>query len=94
MRAVSVSPISSPAKSIVVTEIDGDLALYDPRRERVLMLNHTASAIWCLIDGTKTIDGLAESLATAFDLDPESIREEVISTVERFANEGFLSSDL
>lgn len=87
------SPVGPTSKSTVVTEIDGDLALYDPQRERVLTLNHTASAIWRLIDGTRTLDELVESLAVAFDMDPESIREDVVTTVDRFTEEGFLSSD-
>jgi len=91
---MSASPVGPTSKSIVVTEIDGDLALYDPRRERVLTLNHTASAIWRLIDGTRTLDELVDHLADAFDLDPDSIREEVETTVDRFTKEGFLLSDL
>lgn len=72
------------------TEVDGDVSLYDARREFVLVLNRTASDIWLLCDGELTMNQIAETLARAYGTKPDAIRVDVERTLDQFLAEGFL----
>lgn len=82
--------VGPPPDHILTTEVDGDLGLYDPVREQVAILNRTASDIWELCDGTRTITGIARELAAAYSEDLNQIREEVEATIRSFRESGFL----
>lgn len=82
--------VGPPPSHVMETEVDGDVSLYDARREFVLVLNRTASDIWLLCDGERTMNEIAETLATAYRTEPDAIRSDVESTVNQFLTEGFL----
>ncbi len=82
--------VGPPPAHILITEVDGDLGLYDPVREQVAILNRTASDIWELCDGTRTIAGIARELADAYSEDLDQVREEVEATIRSFRESGFL----
>ena len=46
--------------------LDNEQLLYDPEQTRVLACNETASLIWRLCDGQRTVDEIAALLADAF----------------------------
>lgn len=85
-------PIGPPPSHIISTEIKGDISLYDPQREKVLVLNGTASDVWLLCDGDQTVDGIVDLLAAAYGIDRREIAADVESTVARFIEEGFLKA--
>lgn len=76
---------------IIETEIDGDISLYDPQTEQVMVLNHTASDIWLLSDGEHSLTEIVDLLATAYQVEPSAIRDDVEATVASFIEGGFLS---
>ncbi|MGH9052712.1 MAG: PqqD family protein [Acidimicrobiia bacterium] len=86
-------PIGPPPPHIVQTEVEGDVSLYNPRREEVAILNATASDIWSLGDGTLTLEEIVERLARAYARPPDEIRDEVQDTVQALIEGGFLTSD-
>ena len=77
---------------MLVTELDGDLTLYDPARNEVHTLNSTASDIWWLLDGEHSLDDIVALVAAAHGADPDSIRPHVASTVSTFVERGLLSA--
>jgi hypothetical protein len=83
--------VGAPTASIVVSEIDSDVTAYDPSAERVAVLNHTASAVWRLCDGKKSIDEVVGLVALEFGVDAGSIRADVEKLVDQLTAEGFLS---
>ncbi len=82
--------IGPPHPRIIETEVKGDLSLYDPRQEKVLVLNGTATDVWLLCDGEHTADRIVELVAVAHGQEAATIRTDVESTIRNFVEEGFL----
>lgn len=83
--------VGPPAPHVVETEVEGEVSLYDPRREEVAFLNETASRIWRLADGTRTLKELIEELAGTYGISPDEIRPQVTETVRGLVDQGLLS---
>ena len=79
-----------PRRYLIETEIGENISLYDPRTERVMVLNTTASDIWRLLDGDLTVEEVIRLLARAYQVDPTSIRDDVVAIVDRLVFEGLL----
>jgi len=67
--------------------VDSDIVLYHPGRNKALYLNETASLIWRLCDGNRTIAEIAELLQEAFPERDSAINDGVESTLRRFVEE-------
>lgn len=65
-------------------EIDGELLLYHPTSTTIMYCNPSASVIWQLCDGERTIEEIAMLLAAAFAQDLETITADVESTLDSF----------
>ena len=89
----SVNPVGPPNDRIVETDIAGDLSLYDPSTEQVMVLNTTASDVWLLSDGEHTLPEMVELLAQAYRVKPDDIKAEVEKTVATFVENGFISEE-
>ena len=82
--------IGPPPTHVIETEVKGDLSLYDPKQERVLVLNGTATDVWLLCDGEQNLDQIVDLIAAAYGVSADGIREDVKTTVTQFVEEGFL----
>lgn len=82
--------VGPPRPNLLETEVDGDISIYDPGSERVVVLNQTASDVWRLTDGQHTIDEIAELLARAYQVDVHSISDDVGQAVEGFVDAGLI----
>lgn len=65
-------------------EIDGELLLYHPTSTTIMYCNPSASVIWQLCDGERTIEEIAMLLAAAFAQNLETITADVESTLDSF----------
>ena len=81
---VSTAPIGPPRDDVLVTELDGDLTVYDPRRNEVHVLNATAGDIWRLLDGSKDLEQVSGAIALAHVTSIEEVRPHVVRTVAQF----------
>jgi len=63
--------------------LDNEILLYHSGKTTVLYLNETASMIWTLCDGTRTLADITKLLADAFP-EQAGIGNEVESTVRTF----------
>jgi len=80
----SSATVGPPRDDVLVTELDGDLTVYDPRRNEVHVLNATAGDIWRLLDGSVDLDRVIEEIALAYATSAEEVRPHVVWTVARF----------
>ncbi len=69
-----------------MTELDGDLTVYDPRRNEVHVLNATAGDIWRLLDGSIDLDRVIDEIARAYSASVGDVRPHVLRTVENFVD--------
>ncbi len=85
--------VVGPANSHVLeTEVGDDISLYDPTKEQVSVLNGTASDIWRLADGTRTVEEITALIAASYEVPPEAIADDVLRTVREFIEAGLLQS--
>jgi len=70
--------------------LDGELVLYDPRRQRVHVLNPTAAVAWRLCDGAHTLDGIVAALAERYPRSRRAIEADVPEILRMFRTEGLL----
>ena len=87
-----VDSVGLPDRAIHVVErlLDGELVLYDPKRQRVHALNSTAAFVWRACDGRSSLADIAESLARRYPDDRQAILEDVPQIIARFGAEGLL----
>ncbi len=72
-------------------EIDGENLLYGSVAKKAFHLNESASAVWKLCDGTRTIQEIVDLLAQAYHGDPSVIRGDVMQTIDQLVREGVLA---
>jgi hypothetical protein len=77
-------PIGPPRDDVLVTDLDGDLTVYDPRRNEVHVLNATAGDIWRLLDGAHDLDGVTDAIAAAYSTSADEVGPHVERTVAQF----------
>ena len=56
--------------------IDGNVLVVKPTEGILYPLNSVASRIWCLADGRRTVEEIAEALADEFDAPADAIRKD------------------
>lgn len=87
-----IYPTVGPALGDVSTlELDGRIIALTPNREDVVFLNDTASAVWRLADGTRTLPQILDELAHAYDTQPETIADDVQAVIARFIDSGLMT---
>jgi hypothetical protein len=64
--------------------IENELLLFHPTHEKILYCNETASLIWQLCDGRRTVQEITDLLSAAYPEAAEVIAGEVQATLETF----------
>lgn len=69
--------------SLTEVEVDGEIAIYHPGTDAVVLLNASASHIWRLTaDGAVTVDDLVPTVADAFDIEVDEARAGIEAGVD------------
>jgi pyrroloquinoline quinone biosynthesis protein D len=63
-------------------ELDGQLLLYHPSDTRILSFNETASLVWRLCDGKRTVAEIIDVLVSAFPDAADEIPADVETLLE------------
>jgi hypothetical protein len=69
-------------------KMDNELLLFNPQDLVVLYLNESASVVWQLCDGQRTISQIAELIAEAYPEAEKSILDDVQETIMLFRDKG------
>ena len=77
----SAATIGPPRGDLLVTELDGELTVYDPHHNDVHLLNGTAGDIWRLLDGSNDLDRVTEVIAEAYSTPIDEVRPHVVRMV-------------
>jgi hypothetical protein len=88
---LSPDSIPTPIEHFLAERLDEDVLLYHPGRTKTIRLNQTASLIWTLCDGKRTIGQITALLAASFPDDQDRILNDVEAALQRFAGEGALT---
>ena len=77
-------------RSLREYEMDEELALHEPWREVVHILNYSARVVWQLCDGSRNADEIANELAAIYGLQPVVVEEDVRDILAEFCEAGLL----
>lgn len=73
------TPPGPPRTDLTVVELDGHLSVLAAETGVVHTLNASASAVWLLLDGTRSADDIVEHLLGRYDVE----RGRLLQDVER-----------
>jgi hypothetical protein len=71
---------------------DGELGLYDPATNEMLLLNASATAVWACCDGSATVAEIVAEIVEVFGVDPVVVRSQVHGLVGEWSRRKFLES--
>lgn len=72
-------------------KVKDEAVLYDPLREQVFALNHSAYLIWQKCDGTTSVEDMVTELSETFTITYEQLTEQVLSILDNFKQLGLLA---
>jgi Coenzyme PQQ synthesis protein D (PqqD) len=76
--------VGPPREGVTEVEVDGQVCLFSPATNEVLLLNQTASDVWYLCSGELTTQQIADRLAVVYQVDRATILQDVTATVRSF----------
>ena len=79
-----------PQDGIELAEIEGEGVLYCHEKMTMIYLNESASLIWRLCDGRRTIADIIDAIADAFPDQANAVSLDVPETIELFVRERML----
>jgi Coenzyme PQQ synthesis protein D (PqqD) len=69
-------------------QLDGELLLYHPGQTTIMYCNPTASLIWGLCDGQRSVQGIIALLSAAYEQAAAAVAADVKATLEQFHQHG------
>jgi hypothetical protein len=69
------------ADNLIVREIDDEIVILSEAGDQIHSLEATAAFLWKCIDGSTTIQALAEKLCREYDVTVEQVREDVMDFI-------------
>jgi hypothetical protein len=79
----------SPNPEIIVTELDDELVLLNPRTQAMFTLNGSGKIIWQNL-GQHNTDEIAIKITEAFEIDLETAKKDVTVLLETLKTAGLL----
>lgn len=83
-------PVGQPANSVRVIALDDELSVFHTVSGVALALNRTAADVLALADGSISIGKVVQTLARAYDTQPEEIIDDVRAAVDELTSAGVL----
>lgn len=80
----------SRRSDLTVVVLDGEAVVYDDVVEDVHHLNPSATAVFQLLDGSATLDELADDIVAVFGLDRAGAMAQVRGLIDELATAGLL----
>ena len=77
-------------EGLTAVSLDGETVLYDRSLRAVHRLNSSASFIWQLCDGSRTVEEITALVAGTFERTPKEISPDVIGAMADLASAGLL----
>ena len=82
-------PVKTPGAQVFPQD-DGSLLLLHPLTARLSVANECGSQIWELIDGVRSVGGIAQEIRLLFDAAPSSVTSEVETFIMVLLDRGFV----
>ncbi len=87
--------IPLPNSDIVLREEFDDWAiLFNPDTANAVGINPVGVATWKLLDGSRSVKQIIETVHNEFDETPESIDQEILGFIDQLTEYGFIGHEL
>jgi Coenzyme PQQ synthesis protein D (PqqD) len=90
---ISFSDKLSPSPDTLINLVDEESVLLDLKSEQYFGLNDSATQMWSALVETRNIDGACEKLLALYDVDPERLRGDLESFVQKLIERGLVRVD-
>jgi hypothetical protein len=93
---VRMDAVYVPSEDVVAREIEGELIIVPivsgigDMEDALFTLNETGRAIWDRLDGTSSLNEVAEDLSEAFEVPLDAIRTDVVGFMEEVVKRGIV----
>lgn len=84
--------IVRPGESVRALDIDGEITLFHESTQTALVLNTTASDVWRLIDGRRSVDDIVSLLSSSYEADATTVGAGVRSAVDQLVGHQFVEA--
>ena len=78
---------------VYAATLDGEVCLFNPKREEYLNLNATGTSIWILLENQSNLEDLVETLQTMYNVDPVTCRLETERFIDEALERGMLQTN-
>ncbi len=89
-KPIDPKVVPQPQPGFHEEEIDSELVLYHPEAAQVVYLNPSATIVWCLCDGHRSLADIIAVLEGEYP-NEQTIEPDVHSAIYRFTNVGAIS---
>ena len=83
-------PLGLANPDCTAVELDGRVSLHRPGAGTVHTLNESASSVWRLLDGRRTLDEVVGELVDAYGASFEVVKGEVLTIVADLTHSGLV----
>ena len=88
---MDVNSIPIPDKEFTLEELDNELLLYHPTKTTTVYMNETASIIWRLCDGKRSIVEITDLINDSYPEVGDRATEDVEATLQIFRDHGAIT---
>ena len=80
--------IPVPNADFRLEELDNELLLYHPAKTKTVYMNETASLVWQLCDGKRSVGEIVALLSDSFPEAGDGLLDDVETTLDKFVQHG------
>lgn len=73
-----------------VKEVEEEILIFKPETGEAFLLNPTASAIFELCDGERTVSSIISTILSLVEADPEKVQADVMKALEEMEQKGLI----
>lgn len=84
----------APPDHVLVREVEGELVLLNLETEQYFGMDKTSSRFWRVLSENPTIDGAYGSLLEEFEVDPQTLRTDLVSFIDDLSKRGLVEVEL
>ena len=84
----------SPKPGLVVQPVDGEVVIYDPEADALHHLEPTASTVWALLNGERSVRSVAADVADIYHVPEAAIRSDVHELIDVLHHRGLLAGSV
>ncbi len=88
---MDANSVPLPDKEFTLEELDNELLLYHPAKTTTVYMNQTASIIWRLCDGERTVNEIISLIKDSYPEAGSGVEQDVEATLKMFSDHGAIS---